>query len=84
MWKHKLPGTGESGAGNDSAFVLPRAKIRYNLRVKECPLCGEIMRLSVRERRDTIPGLGQLAAHVTREWFCPECDYFEEAESEED
>jgi hypothetical protein len=52
--------------------------------MKECPLCGETMRLSVREVRDTIPGSGQSAARVTREWICPECDYFEEAEAGEE
>jgi hypothetical protein len=48
--------------------------------MKECPLCGETMRLSVREVRDTIPGSGQASTRVVREWICPECDYFEEAE----
>jgi hypothetical protein len=51
--------------------------------MKECPLCGETMRLSVREVQDTIPGTGQGPKRVTREWICPECDYFEEAESGE-
>jgi hypothetical protein len=46
-------------------------------------MCGETMRLSTREVRDTIPGAGQSAVHVTREWICPECDYFEEAEAGE-
>jgi C4-type Zn-finger protein len=52
--------------------------------MKECPLCGETMRLSVRELRDNIPGTGESAARVTREWICPECDYFEEAEAGEE
>jgi hypothetical protein len=52
--------------------------------MKECPMCGETMRLTVRETRDTIPGHGQGSVRVTREWICPECDYFEEAESGED
>jgi C4-type Zn-finger protein len=52
--------------------------------MKECPLCGETMRLSVREVRDTIPGSGQPAVRLTREWICPECDYFEEAEAGEE
>jgi len=51
--------------------------------MKECPLCGETMRLSVREIRDTIPGAGQATVRITREWVCPECDYFEEAEAGE-
>jgi C4-type Zn-finger protein len=52
--------------------------------MKECPMCGETMRLSVRELRDYIPGAGEAAARVTREWICPECDYFEEAEAGEE
>jgi transposase len=50
--------------------------------MKECPMCGETMRLSVREIPDTAPGGGP--ARVTREWICPECDYFEEAEAGEE
>ena len=52
--------------------------------MKECPLCGETMRLSVREIRDVVPGAGPSAARVIREWICPECDYFEEAEAGEE
>jgi acetone carboxylase gamma subunit len=51
--------------------------------MKECPLCGETMRLSVRELRDAIPGSNESAVRVAREWICPECDYFEEAEAGE-
>ena len=47
-------------------------------------MCGETMRLTVRERRDHIPGMGETPARVTREWICPECDYFEEAEAGEE
>jgi C4-type Zn-finger protein len=52
--------------------------------MKECPMCGEGMRLLVREYRDRIPGHGESAARLAREWICPECDYFEEAESDEE
>jgi len=51
--------------------------------MKECPLCGETMRLSVREVPHTVPGGGQASTRMTREWICPECDYFEEAEAGE-
>jgi len=51
--------------------------------MKECPLCGEIMRLTVREVRDSVPGVGQGTVRVLREWICPECDHFEEAEAGE-
>jgi rubredoxin len=50
--------------------------------MKECPLCGETMRRSVREVRDGVPG-GHASVRIAREWICPECDYFEEAESGE-
>lgn len=49
----------------------------------ECPMCGETMRLSIREIQDRAPGAGQATARIIREWICPECDYFEEAEAEE-
>jgi hypothetical protein len=52
--------------------------------VKECPLCGERMRLHAREVRDLIPGQGQSAARMVREWVCPECDHFEEVEPGEE
>ena len=52
--------------------------------MKECPLCGETMRLTVREIRDTIPGSNETVVRVAREWICPECDYFEEAEAGEE
>ena len=49
---------------------------------KECPLCGEFMRLSVRETVEQVPGQSQQIRHTVREWICPECDYFEEVEGE--
>jgi acetone carboxylase gamma subunit len=51
--------------------------------MKECPLCGERMRLSVREVQEPAPGRSAPSIRVTREWICPECDYFEEAETGE-
>ena len=50
---------------------------------KECPLCGEAMRLSVREAADRVPGAGQTTTRVVREWICPECDYWEELDTNE-
>jgi hypothetical protein len=50
--------------------------------IKECPLCGESMRLQIREVSEYVPGAGQTSPRVVREWICPECDYFEEAEGE--
>ena len=52
--------------------------------MKECPLCGETMRLTVREVKDTIPGARQTSVRAVREWICPECDHFEEAEAGEE
>lgn len=50
---------------------------------KECPLCGEIMRLETRESVSRVPGSPQEVKTITREWVCRECDYFEEAEGSE-
>ena len=50
--------------------------------IKECPLCGETMRLKTRETSDRVPGTGQTTTRQVSEWVCPECDYWEEAESE--
>jgi transposase len=47
---------------------------------KECPLCGGTMKLSVKESVVQVPGNPQPSASKTREWICPECDYFEEAD----
>jgi len=50
---------------------------------RECPMCAGSMRLVVREEVLHIPGQGQTKAQRAREWVCPECDYFEEAEETE-
>ena len=47
---------------------------------KECPLCGEMMKLRQREVIERVPGSTQTRTSKYREWVCPECDYFEEAE----
>lgn len=46
-------------------------------------MCGEQMRLDTREIREPIPGRAEGTLRVRREWICPECDYFEEAEAGE-
>lgn len=51
---------------------------------KECPLCGETMRLKTREETDYIPGQSQVVRREIREWICPDCDYFEEFEADPD
>ncbi len=45
-------------------------------------MCGETMRLSERQVEEHVPGQPQAAVRRLREWICPECDYFEEADSE--
>ena len=47
---------------------------------KDCPMCGTTMRLKTRQMTDRVPGTRQASTKVVREWTCPECDYFEEAE----
>ena len=48
---------------------------------KECPMCGEVMRLVTRKAVSRVPGTAQEIQIPLREWVCPECEYFEEAES---
>jgi transposase len=49
---------------------------------KECPMCGEPMKLREREVTDRVPGSRQTRTGKFREWVCPECDYFEEADEQ--
>jgi predicted RNA-binding Zn-ribbon protein involved in translation (DUF1610 family) len=49
---------------------------------KDCPMCGETMRLRERAIVDRIPGTSQTQTSTSREWVCPECDYFEEYDPE--
>ena len=39
------------------------------------------MRLVTRETRQHVPGQPKPVVHILREWVCPECDYFEEADA---
>lgn len=50
---------------------------------KDCPTCGEPMKLMSRQTTDRLPGTQQSTVRTFEEWTCPECDYFEEAESDE-
>lgn len=50
---------------------------------KECPLCGEIMRVVEREAADRVPGTSEVRRRKIAEWVCPECDYFEEVDPED-
>ena len=49
---------------------------------RECPLCGETMRIKAREMIDRIPGHSQVVRREVREWTCPECDFYEDVEDE--
>ena len=47
---------------------------------RDCPMCGETMRLTEKQVAERVPGTPQTATATIREWVCPECDYFEDAE----
>ena len=49
---------------------------------RECPLCGETMKLRENHTVMHVPGNPNATTRSVREWICPECDYFEEAEEE--
>jgi uncharacterized protein with PIN domain len=49
---------------------------------KECPMCGEFMRLVAREVVSRVPGTTQEVKRLVREWVCPECDFFEDEDVE--
>jgi hypothetical protein len=40
------------------------------------------MRVMVREMIDRIPGQPQVVRREVREWTCPECDFYEDAEDD--
>ncbi len=42
------------------------------------------MRLTSRDERTQVPGTRETKSRISREWICPECDYFEEAEAGEE
>jgi YgiT-type zinc finger domain-containing protein len=46
-------------------------------------MCGESMRFKTREEVVRLPGGHVTRPHVTHEWVCPECDYFEDADETE-
>jgi hypothetical protein len=50
--------------------------------VKECPLCGTTMRLKITDVSVPVPGNPNPATRQQKEWICPECDYYEEADEE--
>ena len=50
--------------------------------VKECPLCGGTMKMRVSETEVYVPGNPKATTQTSREWTCPDCDYYEEADEE--
>ena len=49
---------------------------------RECPMCGGTMRLKLTDTAVQVPGNPRPTPRITREWVCPDCDYFEEADEE--
>jgi hypothetical protein len=49
---------------------------------KECPLCGGTMRPRESESMVRVPGNPNATKSISREWVCPDCDYFEEMEDQ--
>jgi YgiT-type zinc finger domain-containing protein len=49
---------------------------------RECPLCGGTMRFREISTPVQVPGNRDATTRTTREWICPDCDYFEEAEED--
>jgi transposase len=49
---------------------------------RECPLCGCSMRLKEIETVSQIPGNPRPTTRPHREWICPDCDNFEDADDE--
>ena len=47
---------------------------------RECPICGETMRLTERTVTERVPGTAQATTTTQSEWVCPECEHFEDAE----
>ena len=50
---------------------------------KDCPLCGGTMRLHERKTIVQVPGNPNATTHRDREWVCPDCEYFEEADEKD-
>jgi hypothetical protein len=46
-------------------------------------MCFEVMQLTEVEVTDRVPGTLQTKTAKTREWVCPECEYFEDWEEED-
>jgi C4-type Zn-finger protein len=49
---------------------------------KECPMCGDWMRIHTVTQDERIPGTNQRIIRESLEWRCAECDYFEEYDAD--
>ena len=58
-------------------------KIPRSVATRECPICGETMRIEAREELTRVPGYSHLHRRTVREWICRECDNFEDASDDE-
>lgn len=45
-------------------------------------MCGGDMQYREGTAEERVPGNPSASTHTIREWVCPECDYFEEADEE--
>ncbi len=44
-------------------------------------MCGTMMRVQTREVVTKVPGTTKATSREEKEWLCPECEYFEEIET---
>jgi predicted nucleic-acid-binding Zn-ribbon protein len=51
---------------------------------RECPMCGEFMAIKERVLTDHLRGVQQIVTRTIKEWTCPECDYFEEYDPDDE
>ncbi len=49
---------------------------------RECPLCGGTMHFKEIQAVTQVPGNPSPSTATTREFVCPDCDYFEDADEE--
>ena len=60
----------------------PSGRFTQIMLAKDCPLCGGSMKLREQQSVVKVPGNPRATTRTTREWICPDCDYFEDAEEE--
>ena len=49
---------------------------------RECPQCGGTMHFKQIEAVTQVAGNPEPLTLTTREWMCPDCEYFEDADEE--